>query len=413
MAILPKKFNVDAFINSLKGGKFLGASSNIIGKGKKKYDAEELKVMSDFLKKIFKTNLRGKPDLSTLKILNPRQLKNLNPTQRKIYNTKLAVQQQNKSQVVKSTDKLKDLKNVTNSSNNAAKLNKNFAKLKERSRNAEKIARIKEAEKLAKLKAAEKLKDKKLLITNQSKDKKPNFNEVYKNQQNKNKVDPKVDSNKVNPNKVDPKVNPTFTRKENKTALVDEIITGTKNTKVNNPKFNNNNTGTNTKGNKYLNFIKDNKKKIGFGAAALTFGAAKILGDGAKDNKNINKNTENKIDLKVTKPNTSKVKIKTLPKLKSNDYTGRFIDKKGDVAYDSASDFLAHMFGTPKKRAMPEKSARIVGTGNTLKRKVADTKGAGKGVMFTTKRTGGKLSSSSKVVAKQVKGWGKARKPRG
>ncbi len=40
-------------------------------------------------------------------------------------------------------------------------------------------------------------------------------------------------------------------------------------------------------------------------------------------------------------------------------------------------------------------------------------KGAGKGVMFTTKRTGGKLSSSSKVVAKQVKGWGKARKPRG
>ena len=122
------------------------------------------------------------------------------------------------------------------------------------------------------------------------------------------------------------------------------------------------------------------------------------------------------------------------------------------------------MFGTPKKRAMPKKSARIIGTGNKLKRKDADTKGAGKGVKFkafksgtkdktigkpkslksvmnkkirdaekkdstfgllktsidypelfdrvTTKRTGGSLSSD-KYVAKQIRGWGKARKPKG
>ena len=378
----------------------------------------------NIVKELIKKNQGTKPDLSSLdipssiskKITNSNALTNSQKRNliKQQNNKKISVVkkdktsneiviQQNKSQI----DKLKDLKNVTSSSNNAAKLNKNFAKLRERSRNAEKLARIKEAEKLAKLKAAEKLKDKKLQITNQSKDKKTTFDEVYKNQQNKN-------INKVDP-KVDPKVNPTFISKDNRNALADKIITDTKvnNTKVNNPKVNNNNTGTNPTGNKYLNYIKRNPKTVGLGIAALTVGGAKLVGDGTKDNKNIIKNTENKINLKVTKPNTSNVKIESLPKLKSNDYTGRFIDKKGDVAYDSASDFLAHMFGTPKKRAMPEKSARIVGTGNTLKRKVADTKGAGKGVMFTTKRTGGMLSSSSKVVAKQVKGWGKARKPRG
>ena len=40
-----------------------------------------------------------------------------------------------------------------------------------------------------------------------------------------------------------------------------------------------------------------------------------------------------------------------LSKVKSDDYTGRFIDKDGNVAYDSPSDFLKHMFGTPKKRS--------------------------------------------------------------
>ena len=93
---------------------------------------------------------------------------------------------------------------------------------------------------------------------------------------------------------------------------------------------------------------------------------------------------------KIKTPKTPKVIKKELPKVKSNDYTGRFIDKKGDVAYDSASDFFAHMFGTPKKRKMPKKTARIIGTGDKLKRKEADTKGAGKGVKFKAFKSGTK-----------------------
>lgn len=93
---------------------------------------------------------------------------------------------------------------------------------------------------------------------------------------------------------------------------------------------------------------------------------------------------------KIKTPKSPKVIKKELPKVKSNDYTGRFIDKKGDVAYDSASDFFAHMFGTPKKRKMPKKTARIIGTGDKLKRKEADTKGAGKGVKFKAFKSGTK-----------------------
>ena len=208
----------------------------------------------------------------------------------------------------------------------------------------------------------------------------------------------------------------------------------------------------------------NNKKKLAAitGASiALSTLPSKTLGDATLKK---NKNTIIK-DPKIKKPIIPKVIKKELPKLKSNDYTGRFIDKEGRVAYDSASDFFAHMFGTPKKRAMPKKSARIFGgTGDKLKRKDADTKGAGKGVKFkafksgtkdktigkpkslksvmnkkirdaekkdstfgllktsidypelfdrvTTKRTGGSLSSD-KYVAKQIRGWGKARKPKG
>ena len=209
----------------------------------------------------------------------------------------------------------------------------------------------------------------------------------------------------------------------------------------------------------------NNKKKlaaIAAGAAVLSTSPSKTVADAELKNKN-NKNNKDDKKLIIKKSIIKKPIIKNL-EIKSNDYTGRFIDKKGDVAYDSASDFLAHMFGTPKKRAMPKKSARIIGTGNKLKRKDADTKGAGKGVKFkafksgtkdktigkpkslksvmnkkirdaekkdstfgllktsidypelfdrvTTKRTGGSLSSD-KYVAKQIRGWGKARKPKG
>jgi len=93
---------------------------------------------------------------------------------------------------------------------------------------------------------------------------------------------------------------------------------------------------------------------------------------------------------KIKTPKTPKVIKKELPKVKSDDYTGRFIDKKGDVAYDSFSDFMAHMTGKPKKRKMPEKTARIIGTGDKLKRKDADKKGAGKGVKFKAFKSGTK-----------------------
>ena len=100
---------------------------------------------------------------------------------------------------------------------------------------------------------------------------------------------------------------------------------------------------------------------------------------------------KDKFTPKIKKPDSPKVKKKELPKIKSNDYTGRFIDKEGNVAYDSFSDFIAHMAGKPKKRKMPKKTARIFGgTGDKLKRKEADTKGAGKGVKFQAFQSGTK-----------------------
>ena len=104
----------------------------------------------------------------------------------------------------------------------------------------------------------------------------------------------------------------------------------------------------------------------------------------------LDKKTKKDFNPKIKTPKTPKVIKKELPKVKSNDYTGRFIDKEGNVAYDSFSDFLAHMTGKPKKRAMPKKTARIIGTGNKLKRKEADTKGAGKGVKFKAFKAGTK-----------------------
>jgi hypothetical protein len=120
----------------------------------------------------------------------------------------------------------------------------------------------------------------------------------------------------------------------------------------------------------------------------------KIIGGGNKDKK-----PPKDFSPKIKKPKTPKVIKKELPKVKSNDYTGRFIDKKGDVAYDSASDFFAHMFGTPKKRKMPKKTARIIGTGDKLKRKDADKKGAGKGVKFKAFKSGTKDKTIGKPMS--------------
>jgi hypothetical protein len=70
--------------------------------------------------------------------------------------------------------------------------------------------------------------------------------------------------------------------------------------------------------------------------------------------------------------------------------TGKYLDKEGNVAYESFSDFIAHMTGKPKKRAMPEKTKRIIGEGKKLKKIKADTKGAGKGVKYKAFKAGTK-----------------------
>ena len=141
-------------------------------------------------------------------------------------------------------------------------------------------------------------------------------------------------------------------------------------------------------------FQKHKKKIIGGGALSLlpfAIGTDKNVGEGSiSDGGNKNKKPPKDFNPKIKKPTTPEVKIKKLPKVKSDDYTGRFIDKKGDVAYDSFSDFIAHMTGKPKKRKMPKKTARIIGTGDKLKRKDADTKGAGKGVKFKAFKSGTK-----------------------
>jgi hypothetical protein len=141
---------------------------------------------------------------------------------------------------------------------------------------------------------------------------------------------------------------------------------------------------------------------------------------GAKENKKVTPPKD--FSPKIKKTPTPSVKREELPKTKSNDYTGRFIDKEGNVAYDSFSDFIAHMTGKPKKRAMPKKTARIIGTGDKLKRKEADTKGAGKGVKFKAFSGGGLIAGlydkpekaetykGNTSSARQVKGYGKARK---
>ena len=140
--------------------------------------------------------------------------------------------------------------------------------------------------------------------------------------------------------------------------------------------------------NKILNFLKKNNKKIAAGGAAallpFAIGTDKNVGEGSiSGGGNKDKKPKKDFSPKIKKPDSPKVKKQELPKIKSNDYTGRFIDKEGNVAYDSASDFFAHMFGTPKKRTMPKKYKRITPA----------TKGQEKGVKFKKLSAGGNLKS--------------------
>ena len=79
---------------------------------------------------------------------------------------------------------------------------------------------------------------------------------------------------------------------------------------------------------------------------------------------------------KIKKSTTPIVKKETSKKMgPTKDYTGKFVNKKGEVAYDSIGDFFSNITGKAKKRARPENRKRIQ----------ADTKGATKGIGFSGK----------------------------
>ena len=152
-------------------------------------------------------------------------------------------------------------------------------------------------------------------------------------------------------------------------------------------------------------FLKRNKGKIAGGAAVLatipTLIDTKDSKVGADQTKKTKPSTSIGPDTsKITKPSsTVKVQKQTLPQTKANDYTGKYLDKEGNVAYESFSDFIAHMSGKPKKRAMPEKTKRIIGEGNKLKKITAETKGAGKGVKYKAFKAGTKDKTIGKPMS--------------
>jgi hypothetical protein len=143
------------------------------------------------------------------------------------------------------------------------------------------------------------------------------------------------------------------------------------------------------------NFVRKNKVPIVAGAAALGTGTALL--SGGKSNKN---NKKVKKDPVITKPNKSPIKKVKTEKLKkmgpTKDYVGQFVNKKGDVAYDSVGDFLGYLTGKQKKRARPKNRQRIQ----------AETKGATKGIGFTGKSGGNpfKFNRGGKMVKRAAGG---------
>lgn len=152
------------------------------------------------------------------------------------------------------------------------------------------------------------------------------------------------------------------------------------------------------------NFIKRNKKPIGVGLGATALGSTLLSGG-----KSESKNKMVKKDPVITKPNKSSISKVKKEKLKNmgptKDYTGKFVNEKGEVAYDSVGDFFKNITGTAKKRARPENRKRIQ----------ADTKGATKGVGFSGKSVGNPFKFNKggplKPVPTENKGLGKLPQP--
>ena len=139
--------------------------------------------------------------------------------------------------------------------------------------------------------------------------------------------------------------------------------------------------------------------------AVVTSGVSELI----KPKKSVAKPIEKKKEPVIKKPNKSpisKVKKEKLKKIgPAKDYTGKFVNKKGEVAYDSVGDFFRNITGTAKKRARPENRKRIQSA----------TKGATKGIGFSGKSVGNPFKFNSggplKSVPEGNKGLGKLPTP--
>ena len=142
--------------------------------------------------------------------------------------------------------------------------------------------------------------------------------------------------------------------------------------------------------------------------AVVTSGVSELI----KPKKSIAKPIEKKKDPVIKKPNKSpisKVKKEKLKKMgPTKDYTGKFVNKKGEVAYDSVGDFFKNITGTAKKRARPKDRKRIQ----------AENKGATKGIGFSGESVakfnkGGKtvIRANNESVPEGNKGLGKLPAP--
>jgi hypothetical protein len=93
------------------------------------------------------------------------------------------------------------------------------------------------------------------------------------------------------------------------------------------------------------------------------------------------------VKMKKKDTTTKKPKKATTTKVKKEkNYTGKFVNEKGEVAYDSIGDFFSNMAGTAKKREAPKDRKKI---------KPAK-KGATKGVGFSGKSVAKPFSKKKK-----------------
>ena len=121
------------------------------------------------------------------------------------------------------------------------------------------------------------------------------------------------------------------------------------------------------------------------------YAGSKLMGGGD----NPKKKKIDPYEIKPTKPKTGNpgkgneiTKGQTKPKAKAPKYTGKFIDKKGDVAYDSIGSFFKHMTGKQKEKAVPK----------DMKQVKAETKGATKGISYSKQKATPKKKSRSNIT---------------